>query len=257
MAGHPRPPHRSVDGLTMNESFAIETHQVTKLYGSGRTEVQALREASLQVPKGKVVALLGPSGSGKSTLLTIVGLVIMPTSGQVSINGQLIVDGTHPQTDLRRFRRRHIGFVFQKANLIPFLSAVENVQIAMELNGVGNRAAHNRASDLLKYLGVVERAQDMPARLSGGEQQRVAVARALANNPDVLLADEPTASLDSQRGRQVMELFAKVAHEQNAGVIVVTHDHRCLDVFDTIYELEDGVLREQPTVASTNVKKSG
>lgn len=229
----------------MEPVFAIETRQVNKVYGSSRTEVIALRQASLQVPKGHVVALLGPSGSGKSTLLTIIGLVIPPTSGQVLINGQLVVDGAHSKTNLQAYRRRHIGFVFQKANLIPFLSAIENVQIAMELNGVAPHAAKLQASRLLKEFGVVERAHDMPARLSGGEQQRVAIARALANTPHVLLADEPTAALDSQRAKQVMELFAKIAHEQDAGVIVVTHDHRFLDVFDTVYELEDGVLRRR------------
>jgi putative ABC transport system ATP-binding protein len=229
----------------MEPPFAIEASQLNKIYGSGHTEVVALRQATLRVPKGKVVALLGPSGSGKSTLLTIIGLVIMPTSGQVLINGQLVVDGTHAKTDLRSYRRRHIGFVFQKANLIPFLSAIENVQIAMELNGVASKSARTRAADLLKDFGVVERARDMPARLSGGEQQRVAIARALANDPEVILADEPTAALDSQRAKQVMELFAKIAHEKQAGVIVVTHDHRFLDVFDAIYEIEDGLLHQR------------
>lgn len=234
----------------MTEPMAIETRELSKVYGSGRTEVVALRQATLQVPKGKVVALLGPSGSGKSTLLTIVGLVITPTSGQVLINGELVIDGTHAKTDLRAYRRRHIGFVFQKANLIPFLSAIENVQVALELNGVGSGKARARATELLKNFGVLERSSDMPARLSGGEQQRVAIARALANDPQVLLGDEPTAALDSERAKQVIELFGKIAHEQNAGVIVVTHDHRFLDVFDTIYEMEDGVLRERRPVAS-------
>ncbi|WLD12832.1 ABC transporter ATP-binding protein [Planctellipticum variicoloris] len=229
----------------MSQPFAIEASEINKVYGTGRTQVVALRQATLRVPKGKVAAILGPSGSGKSTLLTIVGLVTMPTSGQVTINGQLIVDGNRAWTDLRAYRRRHIGFVFQKANLIPFLTAIENVQVALELNGVPSRRARSRAAELLQYLGVLERSQDIPARLSGGEQQRVAVARALANDPDVLLADEPTAALDSQRAQQVMELFAKIAHEQNAGVVVVTHDHRFLNVFDTIYAMEDGVLQEQ------------
>jgi len=228
----------------MSEPLAIETHQLNKTYGSGRTQVFALREATLQVPKGKVVALLGPSGSGKSTLLTIVGLVITPTSGQVLINGQLVVDGPQAKTDLRSFRRRHIGFVFQKANLIPFLTAIENVQIAMELNGVSPGNARRRARELLKSFGVGERSHDMPSRLSGGEQQRVAIARALANNPAVLLGDEPTAALDSERAKQVIELFGKIAHEQNAGVIVVTHDHRFLDAFDAIYEMEDGKIHQ-------------
>lgn len=228
----------------MSEPLAIETNQLNKTYGSGRTQVVALREATLQVPKGKVIALLGPSGSGKSTLLTIIGLVITPTSGQVSINGQLVVDGSQAKTNLRTFRRQHIGFVFQKANLIPFLSAIENVQIAMELNGVSPGKARRRATDLLKSFGVSERSHDMPSRLSGGEQQRVAIARALANEPAVLLGDEPTAALDSERAKQVIELFGKIAHEQNAGVIVVTHDHRFLDVFDAIYEMEDGKIHQ-------------
>jgi putative ABC transport system ATP-binding protein len=232
----------------MSDSLAIEIRQLNKVYGSGRTEVVALRQATLQVPKGQVVALLGPSGSGKSTLLTIIGLVITPTSGQVLINGQLVIDGSHAKTDLRSFRRRHIGFVFQRANLIPFLSAIENVQVALELNGVGGGKARRRATDLLKNFGVLERSLDMPSRLSGGEQQRVAIARALANDPEVLLGDEPTASLDSERAKQVIELFGKIAHEQNAGVIVVTHDHRFLDAFDTIYEMEDGVLRKRKSV---------
>jgi putative ABC transport system ATP-binding protein len=143
---------------------------------------------------------------------------------------------------LRVFRRKHLGFVFQKANLIPFLSAVENVQIALEVNDVAPRQARQRALELLDYLGVGDRAGNLPDALSGGEQQRVAVARALANQPSLVLADEPTAALDSQRGRQVMELFRKVAHEQGAGVLVVTHDHRALDVFDRTVEMEDGRL---------------
>jgi putative ABC transport system ATP-binding protein len=194
------------------------------------------------------VALLGPSGSGKSTLLTIIGLVIPPTSGQVRIDGNLVVDGSSITTNLRTFRRRHIGFVFQKANLIPFLTASENVEIALQLNGVVGQRARARATELLVEFGVGERSYDLPFRLSGGEQQRVAIARALANSPQVILADEPTAALDSQRARQVMELFAKIAHDQNAGVIVVTHDHRFLEIFDKIYEMEDGVLHERVSV---------
>ncbi len=221
---------------------AIETKDLTKIYGSGNTEVVAMRDASMQVEQGEVVALLGPSGSGKSTFLTAVGLINPPTSGQVLIGGLLVLDGPVAQTNLRTFRRNHIGFVFQKSNLIPFLTAVENVQIAMELAGKSRAAARSRALELMDYLGVADRASNLPSALSGGQQQRVAVARSLANRPSVILADEPTAALDGERGRQVMDLFAKVAHEQGAGVIVVTHDHRSLDVFDTIYEMEDGLM---------------
>ena len=231
---------------TSEKSFAklaIETRELRKVYGEGNTEVIAMKDASVSVRQGEVVALLGPSGSGKSTFLTAIGLINPPTSGQIWIGGELVLDGPDAQTDVRAFRRKHIGFVFQKSNLIDFLNARENVQIAMELNGLSPRAAGKRAQELLDSLGVGDRANHEVSMLSGGQQQRVAVARALANHPSVLLADEPTAALDSHRGRQVMELFRDVARQHDAGVIVVTHDHRTLDVFDTIYEMEDGIIR--------------
>lgn len=221
---------------------AVVAEQLTKVYGSGNTEVVAMKDVSLSVSRGEVVALLGPSGAGKSTLLTAIGLINPPTSGRISMGGELIMEADQPRVDLRTFRRRHLGFVFQKANLIPFLSALENVQVALEINDVPSRSARKRALELLDYLGVSDRARNLPDALSGGQQQRVAVARALANEPSLILADEPTAALDSHRGRQVMELFAKVAHERGSAVIVVTHDHRSLDVFDTTYEMEDGRL---------------
>lgn len=221
---------------------AIEVDHLRKVYGSGHTEVVAIRDATLHIARGEIIGMLGPSGSGKSTILTAMALINPPTSGRVTIDGTPVLDGPRALVDLRAFRRRHLGFVFQKANLIPFLTALENVQIALEVNDIPPAAARQRAMELLDYLGVGARAGNLPAALSGGEQQRVAVARALANNPILVLADEPTAALDSQRGRQVMELFAKVAHEQNAGVLVVTHDHRTLDVFDRILDVEDGAI---------------
>ncbi len=224
---------------------AIETNCLTKIYGSENTEVIAMQDASMQVQQGEVVALLGPSGSGKSAFLTAVGLINPPTSGQVTIGGQLVLDGPTAHSNLRTFRRCHIGFIFQKSNLIPFLTALENVQIALQLNGESVRDARERSLELMEYLGIADRADNLPSELSGGQQQRVAIARALANRPSIILADEPTAALDGRRGRQVMELFVQVAHEQSAGVIVVTHDHRSLDVFDTIYEMEDGKMRRQ------------
>ncbi len=225
---------------------AVEVQNLRKVYGSGHTEVIAIRDATLSIARGEIVGMLGPSGSGKSTILTAMALINPPTSGQVAINGTAVLDGSNALVDLRAFRRQHLGFVFQKANLIPFLTALENVQIALEVNDTAPKAARQRALELLDYLGVAERANNLPVALSGGEQQRVAVARALANNPSLILADEPTAALDSQRGRQVMELFAKVAHERNAGVLVVTHDHRTLDVFDRIVDVEDGGITERP-----------
>ncbi len=232
-----------MNASTPNRVAAVAAERLTKVYGSGNTEVVAMNDVSLQVQRGEVVALLGPSGAGKSTLLTALGLVNPPTRGRIAIGGQPVLDGDQPLTDLRAFRRQHLGFVFQKANLIPFLTAVENVQVALEINEVTPRQARRRALELLDYLGVAERAGNLPEALSGGQQQRVAVARALANDPSLILADEPTAALDSHRGRQVMELFCRVAHERGAAVIVVTHDHRALDVFDRTFEMEDGRLR--------------
>ena len=226
---------------------ALEASNLTKTYGHGNTEVFALRDASISVATGQVVALLGPSGAGKSTLLTLLGLINTPDTGRIVLGGTVAFEDHRPRVNVRRFRRQHLGFVFQKANLIPFLTAAENVQLAMEINDHSPRAARERAMELLDYLGVAERAGHLPAELSGGQQQRVAVARALANRPSLILADEPTAALDSQRGRQVMELFRQVAREQGAGVIVVTHDHRALDVFDRALEMEDGRILGETT----------
>jgi len=226
-----------------NTPPAVEAIGLTKIYGIGNTEVVAMKDVSLKLARGEVAALLGPSGAGKSTFLTAIGLINPPTSGRISIAGEPVMDGSRALVDVRAYRRQHLGFVFQKANLIPFLTALENVAVAMEINDMSPRAARKRALELLDYLGVADRAINLPDALSGGQQQRVAVARALANEPSLILADEPTAALDSLRGRQVMELFRKVAHERGAAVIVVTHDQRSLDVFDRTYEMEDGELR--------------
>ena len=233
---------------------AIEAFNLTKVYGSGNTEVVAMKDVSLTVARGEVVALLGPSGAGKSTLLTAIGLINPPTAGRIVIGGQPVMEADRALVDLRAFRRQHLGFIFQKSNLIPFLNAVENVQVALEINDVLPRRARARAMELLDYLGVADRANNLPDALSGGQQQRVAVARALANEPSLILADEPTAALDSQRGRQVMELFRKVAHERGAAVMVVTHDHRALDVFDRHFEMEDGRLKPAPNEPFINQK---
>jgi putative ABC transport system ATP-binding protein len=233
--------------MTVNDT-AVETQGLTKIYGSGNTEVVAMRDVTFSVRHGEMVALLGPSGAGKSTLLTAIGLINPPTSGNVLINGRLVMENSRAKVDLTEFRRNHIGFVFQKSNLIPFLSAMDNVQVALEINRWPGGKARSRALELLEYLNMADRPANFPSMLSGGQQQRVAVARALANRPSLILADEPTAALDSQRGRQVMELFRKVAREQKGAVIVVTHDHRALDVFDTIYEMEDGMIKRRERV---------
>lgn len=219
---------------------ALRAAHLDKSYGEGETEVHALRDIDLMLSAGQVVALLGPSGSGKSTLIKVLGLVTPADRGDLWMNGERIVDDGRLVADVGELRRSHIGFVFQKANLIPFLNARRNVELACE---IGERfPPRARAQELLDYLGVGHRASAYPSTLSGGEQQRIAVARALANNPSLILADEPTAALDKQRGRAVMELLRRVAHEQGTAVIVVTHDHRSLDVFDAIYQMEDGRL---------------
>lgn len=243
--------------LSADNEPAVEAEALTKIYGSGNTEVVAMKEVSLRVARGEVVALLGPSGSGKTTLLTALGLINPPTVGRVLIGGVPVMDAEHALVNLRAFRRQHIGFVFQQAHLIPFLNALQNVQLALEINDMAPRLARRRAAELLEYLGVADRSNHLPDALSGGQQQRVAVARALANEPNLVLADEPTAALDSKRGRQVMELFSKVAHERGAGVIVVTHDQRALDVFDRTLEMEDGQLRSAPSAAPTPSGNSG
>jgi putative ABC transport system ATP-binding protein len=231
---------------------AVEVSHLRKVYGSGHTEVVAMRDATLSIAHGEIVGMFGPSGSGKSTLLTAMALINPPTSGQIRIGGKPVLDGPRAHVDLRAFRRQHLGFVFQKANLIPFLTALENVQIALEVNDTPPKTARKRAMELLDYLGIGARANNLPVALSGGEQQRVAVARALANDPSLILADEPTAALDGPLGRQVMELFAKIAHERNAGVLVVTHDHRTLDVFDRILDVEDGMIRSRTNHQDSN-----
>ncbi len=220
---------------------AVRAVSLTKTYGSGSTAIVALDDVSLALARGTVTALLGPSGSGKSTLIKALGFVSPAERGEVFFDGRLVIKDGEPLADLALLRRQHLGFVFQKANLTSFLDARENVEIACELGGKTD--GRRRARDLLRYLEVDNRERSYPEMLSGGEQQRVAIARALANDPSLILADEPTAALDSKRSRSVMELFRKVAHERDAAVLVVTHDHRALDVFDFLYEMEDGRIR--------------
>ncbi len=220
----------------------LEITDVSQTFGHGATAVQALKPTSLSVEAGELVALLGPSGSGKSTLLLAISLIQPPTTGRIVIEGQTLYDNAPTGIDVRAFRRRHIGFIFQQHNLIPFLTAEENVALMLSLNGVGRREATRRARELLGYLEIGHRAGALPANLSGGEQQRVAIGRALANEPLLILADEPTAALDTDRGTKVMALLRKIARERRSAVITVTHDHRMIEGFDTVYHLEDGVL---------------
>ena len=214
---------------------------LSKIFGSGYLEVRALEDIKLSVSEGDLVALLGPSGSGKTTLLLCVSLILDPTAGKIVFDGQTIFQKNGwAGVDIRRIRREKIGFIFQSHNLIPFLTAKQNVLFPLSLIGLRKEEAESRAMELLRYMEIADRADYLPALLSGGEQQRVAVARALANNAKLILADEPTASLDTTRGMRVMELLKKIAKENRSAVIVVTHDVRMIEGFDCVYQLKDG-----------------
>jgi len=224
----------------------VRLDRISKHFGVGETRVDALRDVSLEVHPRQVVALLGPSGSGKTTLLNVIGCILAPTSGAMEIDGEIVVrDGRWQRGDLRRLRLDKIGFIFQSHNLLPFLDATDNVAVVLKLAGFGMAAARKRAVALLDYLEVGHRKSAAPAQLSGGEAQRVAIARALANRPRIILADEPTAALDSKRAQIVMDLLRKLAAEQNAAIIAVTHDEKIFDRFDHIFQLRDGRLDEQ------------
>jgi putative ABC transport system ATP-binding protein len=220
----------------------VEIHHVSQTFGHGELAVQALKPTTMSVEAGELVALLGPSGSGKSTLLLAISLIQPPTAGRIVIDGQTLYDDGPTGIDVRAFRRRKIGFIFQQHNLIPFLTALENVALMLQINGVGRLESARRAKDLLGYLEIAHRANSLPARLSGGEQQRVAIGRALANEPALVLADEPTAALDTERGTKVMAMLRRIARERRSAVIAVTHDHRMIEGFDTVYHLDDGRL---------------
>jgi putative ABC transport system ATP-binding protein len=220
----------------------LEIRDVSQTFGEGEQAVQALKPTSLAVEPGELVALLGPSGSGKTTLLLAISLIQPPTTGRIVIDGQTLYDYGPTGIDERAFRLRKVGFIFQQHNLIPFLTAQENVALMLQLNGVGRKEATHRARELMGYLQIGHRADSLPARLSGGEQQRVAIGRALANEPALILADEPTAALDTDRGTKVMALLRKIARERRSAVITVTHDHRMIEGFDTVYHLDDGRL---------------
>lgn len=234
----------------------LELADVSQTFGQGELAVQALKPTSLSVEPGELVALLGPSGSGKSTLLLAISLIQPPTTGRIVIDGKILYDNGPAGVDERAFRLRKIGFIFQQHNLIPFLTAQENVALMLQLNGVSRREAGRRAKDLLDYLEMGHRADSLPARLSGGEQQRVAIGRALANEPALILADEPTAALDTERGTKVMGLLRKIAQERRSAVITVTHDHRMIEGFDTVYHMDDGWMtrmdRTDPQTAAVH-----
>ena len=223
----------------------IRIEGLSKRYGEGDTAVLALKDVNMHVAPGEVVGLIGPSGSGKSTLLKCLGAVIDPTAGRMVLGDEVIYDQGWKVRDLRALRRDKIGFVFQAPYLIPFLDVTDNVALLPMLAGVPNAQARERALELLTALDVQHRAQAMPARLSGGEQQRVAIARGLVNRPPVILADEPTAPLDSERAMAVIRILNDMARRYETAIIVVTHDEKIIPTFKRIYHIRDGVTHEE------------
>ena len=222
----------------------IRIEGLRKRYGSGDTAVDALKGVSMEVAPGEVVGLIGPSGSGKSTLLKSLGAVIDPTGGRMTLGDEVIYDEGWRVDDLRALRRDRIGFVFQAPYLIPFLDVTDNVALLPMLAGQDNASARQRALELLTALDVQHRAGAQVSQLSGGEQQRVAIARSLANHAPVILADEPTAPLDSERALTVVRILNELAREYRTAIIVVTHDEKIIPTFKRIYHIRDGRTHE-------------
>jgi putative ABC transport system ATP-binding protein len=219
---------------------AISVRGLTKTYAEGSAGVKALRGVDLDVEAGELVLLMGPSGSGKTTLLSIMGCILTASSGTVRIAGTEVT--ALNEKELPRIRLEHIGFVFQGFNLFPTLTAAENVELMLDLRGLRGIAAKRRSRELLAQVGLADKYDTFPSDLSGGQKQRVAIARALAGDPGIILADEPTAALDSQTGRAVIEMMRGLAHQRGRAVVIVTHDSRMLDFVDRAVRLEDGLV---------------
>lgn len=238
----------------MNSSVSnaplIKLRNISKHFGEGETRVDALRGVSLEIYPTQVIGLVGPSGSGKTTLLNVIGCIVEPSEGWMCLDGDIVYDGHWLSADLRRLRLDKIGFIFQYHNLLPFLDATDNIAVVLDLAGFDSDEARERAVELLDYLEAGHRKAAFPAYLSGGEAQRVAIARALANRPRIILADEPTAALDSHRAGIVMDLLRRVAAEQQAAILAVTHDEKIFDRFDHIFHLRDGRLESENVEAT-------
>jgi putative ABC transport system ATP-binding protein len=216
----------------------IEAIDTVKFLGDGAARVQALKGVSLAVTGGELTLLMGPSGSGKTTLLSILGCMLTPTSGTVRVSGQAI-NGADPET-LAKIRRENIGFVFQSYHLFPTLTALDNVRIALDVRGENSHRALQKSKEALARVGLALKMGSYPQELSGGEQQRVAIARAIVGNAATVLADEPTAALDSENGHAIMAVLAEIARDRGRGVLVVTHDPRIVPFADRIVRIEDG-----------------
>jgi putative ABC transport system ATP-binding protein len=228
--------------MQTQDDIVMDVRGLTKVFGSGEAEVRAVDGVDLSVRRGEIVLIMGPSGSGKTTLLTMMGGLLHPTSGSVHINGFDVT--SLDESKLPPIRRRYVGFVFQSFNLLESLTAAENVEIALNLAGVRGREARQKAEGLLVDLGMEKRLRFRPKVLSGGEKQRVSIARALANDPKLILADEPTANLDSRHGHEVVALLRDIARQQGRTVVIVSHDHRIREVADRVLWLEDGRFKD-------------
>ncbi|EGC0090101.1 ABC transporter ATP-binding protein [Listeria monocytogenes] len=216
---------------------------ISKNYQDGEQVIEVLKNVSLEVAQGEFVAIVGPSGAGKSTFLSIAGALLSPTEGEIAIGGTTL--NNMSEKALTKVRLDKVGFIFQGANLIPYLSVRDQLLVIAELSGEKGSAAKERADKLLQELGLTARQNNYPESLSGGEKQRVAIARALMNDPDIILADEPTASLDANRGHKVVQMIADEVKRKNKAAIMVTHDERVLDLVDRVIRIEDGFLKAE------------
>lgn len=223
----------------VNNQSAIKVKNLVKNFGKDDNLVRVIENASFEIQKGEVVALIAPSGAGKTTLLMMIGCVIEPTSGEIWLGNNMVYKNKWLAKDTRRIRREKIGFIFQAHYLIPFLNVLENITLLPQANNVSPKDAQKKAFELLEYFEIADKAYNMSSQLSGGQNQRVAIARALANNPEIILADEPTAALDGERAVSVIKMLKKIAVEQNVAIITVTHDDRILPYCDRIMKIEN------------------
>lgn len=237
-----------------NSKVIVEAEGIVKVLGSAPNEIKVLKGIDLELQTGELTLMMGPSGSGKTTLLSILGCILSPTQGKLTIAGLKTQNMSKEQ--LANLRRKHVGFVFQSYNLVPTLSAVENVMLALDLRDINGPGAYDQAAEALESVGLGHRINAMPSKMSGGEKQRVSIARALAGSPSVILADEPTAALDAKNGMAVMELLAEVAQDTRRAVLAVTHDHRTLQFADRIITIDDGRIAgsERPKISGKAVE---
>lgn len=236
-------------------SIALQARGLRKVYAQGEAAMVALDHVDLDIWRGELTLLMGPSGSGKTTLLSILGGILRASNGSVAIQGQTI--GDMKDAALSAFRLRHIGFVFQGFNLFPTLTAVQNIELALDLRGITGASARAQATELLEQVGLGAKLHSHPADLSGGQKQRVAIARALAGEPSVLLADEPTAALDSTSGHSVMQLMQRLAHEHNRAVVIVTHDSRMETYANRIIHMADGRITTDTRLSALQLEGVG